>query len=81
MGFQTRFFQRHWGIVKEDVIDVVKQFFTDGILPAEINDTSIVLIPKGTEPEEIKDFRPINLCNVIYKLISKCLVKIPWFQA
>jgi hypothetical protein len=77
-GFPAYFFQRHWGIVKEDVIAAVKQFFTNGIFPAEINDTLIVLIPKGIEPEEIKDFRPISLCNVIYKLISKCLVNRLW---
>jgi hypothetical protein len=33
-----------------------------------------VLIPKGNNPEELKDFWPISLCNVIYKVISKCLV-------
>jgi hypothetical protein len=73
-GFPACFFLRHLEIIKEDVITAVKQFFIDGILPEEINDTSIFLIPKGTKPEEIKDFRPISLCNVIYKLISKYIV-------
>jgi hypothetical protein len=60
--------------VKQDVIEVFQKFFGNGSIPEGINDTAIVLIPKGSEPAELKDFRPINLCNVIYKLISKCMV-------
>jgi hypothetical protein len=79
-GFPARFFQRHWEILKEDVIRAVQLFFTNGVMPQGVNDTAIVLIPKGDNPQELKDFRPISLCNVIYKVISKCLVNRlrPW---
>lgn len=73
-GFPERFFQKHWDILRDDVVSVVQHFFADGEMPVGINDTTIVLIPKGNNPEELKDFRPISLCNVIYKVISKCLV-------
>jgi hypothetical protein len=73
-GFPARFYQRHWETLRGDVVQAVRSFFADGTMPPGINDTAIVLIPKGNSPVEFKDFRPISLCNVIYKIISKCLV-------
>jgi hypothetical protein len=43
-------------------------------MPSGVNETAIVLLPKKEELDQLKDFRPISLCNVIYKVISKCLV-------
>jgi hypothetical protein len=73
-GFPARYYQRHWGVVKEGVVAATRGFFHDGVMPEGINNTSIVLIPKGNKPNDLKDFRPISLCGVIYKLISKCIM-------
>lgn len=73
-GFPARFYQRNWGIIKEDIISAVSKFFQTGCMPEGVNNTAIVLIPKIEQPMELKDFRPISLCNVLYKVVSKCLV-------
>jgi hypothetical protein len=42
-------------------------------VPDGWNNTTIVMIPKIGNPEKVAQFRPISLCNVVYKLISKML--------
>ena len=56
------------------MLAAVKDFFHIGVMPEGLNSTSIVLIPKASNPSKLSEYRPISLCNVIYKVISKCLV-------
>ena len=67
------FHQKFWHVVGDTVINAVLDFLNFGYMVPKINYTHIVLIPKIKSPEKISDFHPINLCNVIYKIISKVL--------
>jgi hypothetical protein len=73
-GFHARFYQRNWSTTKAEVINAVKLFFATNRMPEGVNDTAIVLIPKVDQPETVKEFRPISLCTVVYKVIAKCMV-------
>lgn len=44
-----------------------------GAVPRETNGTFIYLIPKMSSSEELTQLRPISLCNVLVKVISKVL--------
>ena len=44
-----------------------------GEIPTGWNETTIILIPKVKDLKRVSEFRPISLCNVIYKLISEAL--------
>jgi hypothetical protein len=55
------------------IVVAVLDFLNRGAMPEAINQTTIVLIPKVKNLQDIKQFRPITLCNVIYKLYSKVL--------
>ena len=48
--------------------------FRERKVPDYLNNTNIVLIPKVQGPETIGSYRPISLCNSVYKIISKVLV-------
>jgi hypothetical protein len=41
--------------------------------PAALTETLLVLIPKVDSPQAMKEFRPIALCNVLYKIRAKVL--------
>lgn len=73
-GFQVLFYQKHWDLVAPNVYHLVLSTLEGKGLPNNLNDTFLVLIPKIDHPEVPAHFRPIGLCNVIYKIITKTIV-------
>lgn len=55
------------------VIDVVQFFFREGYMIKPFNHTFVTLIPKKEKPNAVKNFHPISLCNVVYKIVTKIL--------
>ena len=72
-GFTTLFYKKYWSIIKADVMLSIKNFFIDHSLPRDQNHTFIALIPKLNGSQSTHQYRPISLCNIFYKIISKIL--------
>ncbi|KAK4389823.1 putative ribonuclease H protein [Sesamum angolense] len=72
-GMPPVFFQRFWNIVGNATTTTVLQLLNDHTFNPSLNFTHIVLIPKCQKPDTVAHFRPISLCNVIFKLASKTI--------
>ncbi|KAK4382504.1 hypothetical protein Sango_2864700 [Sesamum angolense] len=74
-GFSSRFFKSAWAVIKDYFCSAVHEFFYHSGMLKQLNTTLLVLVPKVNMPVKVGDFRPIACCNVIYKVISKIMVK------
>jgi hypothetical protein len=72
-GFNPAFFQHFWETCGDDMWRAVSLWLERGFFPSSLSETNICLIPKCEIPTSMKDMRPIALCNVLYKVVSKLL--------
>ncbi|XP_062165083.1 uncharacterized protein LOC133871673 [Alnus glutinosa] len=72
-GFIALFYVKYWDCIKTTVLLVVGNFFDSNSLLRAQNHTFIALILKRLGASAVNHFRPISLCNIIYKIISKLL--------
>lgn len=72
-GYRVCFYQKHWSIIGGEVQQDVLNFLNNGMFDPSINYTYLALIPKSPNAANVCDYRPISLCNILYKLIAKTL--------
>jgi len=72
-GYSVCFYQHNWETIHTKVCLAIFHFFHTRMLDSNLNKTHIALIPKILQPECVSEFRPISLCNVLYKLVLKVL--------
>lgn len=65
--------QNAWDLLGVSIHEFILQVFSNPTKIGDVNHTLLTLIPKVHEPSRPSDFRPIALCNVIYKIVTKIL--------
>ncbi|GKD77254.1 putative RNA-directed DNA polymerase, eukaryota, reverse transcriptase zinc-binding domain protein [Tanacetum coccineum] len=72
-GFSFLFIKTYWDLFEDDIVNFVNHFMKSGTMPKGTNSAFITLIPKTSNPILIKDYRPISLIGMQYKIIAKLL--------
>lgn len=72
-GLPACFYQQNWEIIGDKVLEFCRTVWENPETIKTVNNTLLLLIPKVTKPKFISQFRPIALCNVVYKIITKAI--------
>ncbi|RVW98390.1 hypothetical protein CK203_026882 [Vitis vinifera] len=71
-GFIVAFWQSSWEFVKEEIVDLFKEFYDQRSFAKSLNTTFLVLIPKKGGAEDLGDFRPISLLGGCTSFWLRC---------
>ena len=71
--WMVEFFLFFFELLGEEILEAVEKSRRIGRVISAINSTFVALIPKVDHPLSWNDFRPISLCNLIYKINAKII--------
>lgn len=78
-GFDAKTVQENWEEFVTQlgpvVCNSVWDFFNINQMPSSIARSNLVIIPKSEDVAMVTHYRPISVCNLLYKIISKILSK------
>ncbi|KAJ7998408.1 hypothetical protein DPEC_G00204630 [Dallia pectoralis] len=69
------FYQTFWDLIKNDVAEVFQAIYRERRLGESMRQSTITLIPKKGDLKDLRNWRPINLLSVDYKIMTKALTK------
>ncbi|XP_028549034.1 uncharacterized protein LOC114579204 [Dendrobium catenatum] len=72
-GYTFDFYKSTWSVIQLQLFRAVTSFFNTGYMPNQVKATVIALVPKKPHANNVKNYRPIALCNVLYKIIAKII--------
>lgn len=72
-GFGVQFFKSFWPEIKDDLMAMFEDFYKGKLDIKRFNYRVITLVPKIKEANNIKQYRPICLLNVNFKIFTKAL--------
>ena len=75
-GFTKEFYQTFFDLLCKELLNYFNEAFRKGSLSVSQKRGKITLIPKGDENlTELKNWRPISLPNIVYKILSRVLAR------
>lgn len=75
-GFTKEFYEAFFDLLGKDLLNSYNEAFNRGSLSVSQKRGTITLIPKSDENlSDLKNWRPISLLNIDYKILSKALAK------
>lgn len=72
-GWPCEFYLHFFDILGEELLQMVEYSRMEGYMSRTLNSTFLTLIPKVDRAKSFGDFRPIALCNLAYKLMTKII--------
>jgi hypothetical protein len=72
-GWTVEFFLAFFYLMGNDILEMVEETRRKGRVNGALNATFLALIPKSDKPESFGGYRPIALCNLVYKIITKII--------
>lgn len=73
-GYQPLFFKSIWDLTGQALHQFTQEVLRGEEIPLEAAEALLVQIPKEKRPSTIRGFKPISLCNVNMKVVSKMIV-------